>query len=222
MQAKLRGHSELVKHSGLQLGGLPMKPIAHEQTACLLISWHLLLGPQGDGTHGFSDVTAKKCQLFRMKKKNNNNINNTHSLQLFSVQCFYWYNLLNWKHTFYFTAWCKSISCCARRTAAHGYMFNDCAFSIISTYSRAWILTLSTYACFVIRTIWTLNTFWSASDVRVAQIFSNARTNSIFAVRIWSTRGRIASIDWSYWLCILIRNCIRKFLNDKKYYLFQW
>lgn len=33
-QALFKEHSELVTHSGLQVGGLPIKPGTHEQTAC--------------------------------------------------------------------------------------------------------------------------------------------------------------------------------------------
>lgn len=45
-------HSELTTHSGLHVGGLPMYPVRHEQTAWPLISRHWLFGPQGDGLHG--------------------------------------------------------------------------------------------------------------------------------------------------------------------------
>lgn len=50
--ASLRLQSELTMHSGLQDGGLPMKPCTHEHTACSLMTRHWLLGPQGDGLHG--------------------------------------------------------------------------------------------------------------------------------------------------------------------------
>lgn len=48
-QAWLRGHSELVVHSGRQKGGLPENCSRQEQTACWLTCWHRLLGPHGDG-----------------------------------------------------------------------------------------------------------------------------------------------------------------------------
>lgn len=51
-QASFKGHSLLVRHSGLHVGGLPMYPETQEQTACELISLHWLFGPQGDGLHG--------------------------------------------------------------------------------------------------------------------------------------------------------------------------
>lgn len=41
--------SELIVHSGLQLGGLPMYEGKQEQTATLLRFRHCELGPQGDG-----------------------------------------------------------------------------------------------------------------------------------------------------------------------------
>lgn len=46
------GHSELMVHSGLHPGGLPMYKAKHEQTACSLTTLHWLLGPHGDGWQG--------------------------------------------------------------------------------------------------------------------------------------------------------------------------
>jgi len=54
MQALSALHSELTIHSGLHCGGVPMYPDWHEQTACPLLDLQLLLGPHGDGIHGFS------------------------------------------------------------------------------------------------------------------------------------------------------------------------
>lgn len=53
VQAWLRVHSALVTHSGLHVGGAPLYPKIQEQIACPLISRHWLLGPHGDGLHGF-------------------------------------------------------------------------------------------------------------------------------------------------------------------------
>lgn len=52
-QARSNGHSELLTHSGLQVGGLPINPGTQEQTAWPFIALHWLLGPQGDGLQGF-------------------------------------------------------------------------------------------------------------------------------------------------------------------------
>jgi len=41
-------------HSGLQLGGDPMNSGKQEQDGVSPFTWHCELGPQGDGTHGFS------------------------------------------------------------------------------------------------------------------------------------------------------------------------
>lgn len=57
--ASFNGHSELVTHSGLHVGGLPMKPSMQEHTACLLISLHWLFGPQGEGWQGFVTTGSK-------------------------------------------------------------------------------------------------------------------------------------------------------------------
>lgn len=43
-------------HSGRQLGGVPMKPVRHAHDGDPLISLHSELGPQGDGSQGFSNV----------------------------------------------------------------------------------------------------------------------------------------------------------------------
>lgn len=59
-QASFSGHSELVTHSGLQVGGYPRNPGAHEQTDWPFTSLHWLLGPQGLGLHGFFGVSSEK------------------------------------------------------------------------------------------------------------------------------------------------------------------
>lgn len=53
MHAKLLGHSELIVHSGRQVGGLPKKLGKQEQDGTPPTSLHSLLGPHGDGIHGF-------------------------------------------------------------------------------------------------------------------------------------------------------------------------
>lgn len=52
MHAKLLEHSGLIEHSGLQLGGLPIYPLKHEQDGNSPIFRHSLFGPHGDGKHG--------------------------------------------------------------------------------------------------------------------------------------------------------------------------
>lgn len=47
------GQSELTTHSGLQLGGLPIKLSMQAHDGSLFIAWHTEFGPHGDGTHGF-------------------------------------------------------------------------------------------------------------------------------------------------------------------------
>lgn len=59
LQAWFLGQSELITHSGLQLGGLPRNPGTQEHTAWLFITLHLLLGPQGDGLQGFTCACSK-------------------------------------------------------------------------------------------------------------------------------------------------------------------
>lgn len=49
VQAKWFWHSELIIHSGLHPGGLPINVGKHEHMAWLLTDLHWLFGPQGDG-----------------------------------------------------------------------------------------------------------------------------------------------------------------------------
>lgn len=59
MHARFRGHSALVTHSGLQEGGVPENPWRQEHTGWEFVSLHWLLGPQGDGIHGFTGFDTK-------------------------------------------------------------------------------------------------------------------------------------------------------------------
>lgn len=60
IQAKLLEHSELTTHSGRQLGGAPMYWRKQEHEGLPPMSRHSLLGPQGDGMHGFL-ITIGGC-----------------------------------------------------------------------------------------------------------------------------------------------------------------
>lgn len=52
IHAKWLGHSELLIHSGLQFGGVPIYSWRHEQDGLPLMSLHWEYGPQGDGWQG--------------------------------------------------------------------------------------------------------------------------------------------------------------------------
>jgi hypothetical protein len=52
MHAWLLGQSELITHSGLQFGGIPMNVGRHEQAGDPSLFWHRELKPHGDGTQG--------------------------------------------------------------------------------------------------------------------------------------------------------------------------
>lgn len=52
MQACIEEHSEFVTHSGLQLGGEPIKSFKHEQEGLSPFALHSELGPQGEGLQG--------------------------------------------------------------------------------------------------------------------------------------------------------------------------
>ena len=60
-QACVSGHSALTTHSGRQDGGLPTSPGWQEHTAWSFTIWHMLFGPQGDGSQGL-DGTAEKLK----------------------------------------------------------------------------------------------------------------------------------------------------------------
>ena len=70
IHARFCGHSELTTHSGLQDGGLPMKPGEQEQTACWFTVRHWLFGPHGDGSQGFLGVSATT----KLKQETNGNL----------------------------------------------------------------------------------------------------------------------------------------------------
>lgn len=57
MHALLLGHSLLMIHSGLQLGGLPKNPEGQEHTGELSLFLHIELGPQGEGSQWFVNVS---------------------------------------------------------------------------------------------------------------------------------------------------------------------
>lgn len=56
MQAKLFAHSLLLTHSGLQLGGAPIKSGRQEHEGDSPDTLHCEFGPQGDGSHGFVGI----------------------------------------------------------------------------------------------------------------------------------------------------------------------
>ena len=58
MQACCVGHSELLTHSGLQFGGIPINSGRQEHEGALLIIWHRALGPHGDGWQGFTGISG--------------------------------------------------------------------------------------------------------------------------------------------------------------------
>lgn len=63
MQAKLLRHSGLIVHSGLQFGGIPIKPSTHEHAGLSPRNWHIEFGPHGDGTHGLIGTLGSSAKL---------------------------------------------------------------------------------------------------------------------------------------------------------------
>jgi hypothetical protein len=75
-QARFDGHSELLEHSGRQFGGAPNIPGTHEHTERSFWTLQWLLGPHGDGTHGFLGgsraIRIKSTifkKMFKLEKK---------------------------------------------------------------------------------------------------------------------------------------------------------
>ncbi len=69
-------------HSGLHVGGFPIKPGKQEQTAWPFISRHWLFGPHGDGLQGCTSMGAKIS--IKYLSKFNYNIDYKYPLKLFS------------------------------------------------------------------------------------------------------------------------------------------
>lgn len=57
--AWFRGHSELITHSGLQLGGIPIKPGTQLHTDWEFTTLQILFGPQGEGRQRFFSTGSK-------------------------------------------------------------------------------------------------------------------------------------------------------------------
>lgn len=74
IQAMVEGQSVLTTHSGLQLGGDPMKLGRQEQAGWLPTARHSELGPQGEGIHGLTGSTGcGGCPAAKLFKVNTNN-----------------------------------------------------------------------------------------------------------------------------------------------------
>lgn len=61
IHALLLGHSALITHSGLQLGGLPTYWGKQEHDGYPPWSWHVENNPQGFGIHGFNGSGGVCC-----------------------------------------------------------------------------------------------------------------------------------------------------------------
>lgn len=61
MHAKWLEHSELLAHSGRQLGGVPINSAKQEHEGVSLISLHSEFGPHGDGWQGFMGACWGGC-----------------------------------------------------------------------------------------------------------------------------------------------------------------
>ena len=67
IQASSVGQSELIVHSGLQLGGEPIKSGRHEQSHRSPFCLFLLFNPQGSGSQGSSTITGAMAVSIKWK-----------------------------------------------------------------------------------------------------------------------------------------------------------
>ena len=65
IQALFGGHSELMTHSGLQLGGGPIYPGTQEQASWPFKTWHTAFAPHGDGWHGIGGLSVTGWTVIR-------------------------------------------------------------------------------------------------------------------------------------------------------------
>lgn len=63
------GHSELLIHSGRQLGGVPMYSGKHEQEGASPTTLHCAFGPQGEGRHGFEGIDGGSSSKKKIKNE---------------------------------------------------------------------------------------------------------------------------------------------------------
>lgn len=126
IQASSVRHSELITHSGLQFGGMPINSDWQVQTAWSLFSRHIELGPHGDGVHGFTGVGAKEKTKNRIIRDSMN----------YKYELLFWYNLR--------TLWislnrtlCVRIAYETLRARAQRRMIDYLTNSVQATSSRA-------------------------------------------------------------------------------------
>lgn len=95
----------------------------------------------------------------------------------------------------------KSISGHALRTRAHRNVIDNIAQSILSTCSRTRIHAFVSDACFIASAVIVYDTLRSTASVRITLVFRQARTYSVRALSVWSTRSRVAWIIKDRFFC---------------------
>lgn len=150
LQASFWGHSELVTHSGLQVGGAPMYPGTQEQIAWPLFWRHWELGPQGEGWQGLVSTGAEQ-QKDGVQKSGKRTCKKIHTLIRGTLH--------------------KCISTHSWWTRAHWNVINHITNSILTTRSWTWIQTFVIKACFIPRTVIVNDTFGTTHRIWIALIF---------------------------------------------------
>ncbi len=183
-------HSALTTHSGLQFGGYPTYAGRQEQTAWLLTSLHWLFGPQGEGWQGFvgtggaekidtnSDIdTATRLKI---RKATENRVNWSAQFSvlemgpILKLQLSYTGNhckftlltlLLNESAVF------ERITSIRRPTRTQRCVINNLTFGITTAHTWARIDAFVIHASFVRWAIAVNYAFWTATFVRISEIF---------------------------------------------------
>lgn len=182
MQALSILQSELTRHSGWQFGGAPRYPFWQEQTACPLATLQMLLGPQGDGSQGFTGGSTRRS---RLRFDRSRRLGELTGLRLFLASC-------------------KGISLKPRSTGTRRNVINDTAVSVVATQSLARIsavLCQTRQVTFAIRVDGAFRLTSTAIRISDVRRDASAARKSVHhrTLCIDPTRWRVARIlGWSH------------------------
>lgn len=195
VHASFFGQSELITHSGLQVGGAPTNPLMQLHIACILFCRHWLFGPHGDGLHGLlmGGATRRdfnyRIKIRRAKKADIWRLNKIADILTYQLLC-----LELSKNTWRGRTQNKGISIHSWGTTTHRNMIVHIAHSILAANTWTRIHAFISNARLRVWAIVIQYAFWPTSAIRVPEIFCYAYANSSVTLRIRSTRWRRAWI----------------------------
>lgn len=207
VHASFLGQSELITHSGLQVGGAPTNPLMQLHTACMLFCLHWLFGPHGDGLHGLLtegattrlEETLIRVNILEIKVWCIKNFDKdlVKMVNILMRQLFYIYVCISKifsKNTWSGRTQDKSISNHSCKTSTHWNMIVYIAHCILATNTWTRIHAFVSHACLRVRAIVIQYALWATTAVWVSEIFYYASANSSVTLRIRSARRRCAWI----------------------------